>query len=177
MSLFDGIRTKMGEANEALAEAKKSWHDATLTQRETEVTEREERLVEQRRALELELQNLKSGRLKRGIRNGLVTISSALAAFFLGTAVGNQPASHNNTSQHFTADTAGKSASSQSVSDSTAPRSAPETVAACTAKGVAYFKEVGSYPVLHSPPDRGRAAEDVAFERCNRSLLAFGPVD
>lgn len=43
----------------------------------------------------------------------------------------------------------------------------------CTARGVAYFKEIGSYPVLHSEPNAGRAAEDVARERCERTTTAF----
>ena len=41
----------------------------------------------------------------------------------------------------------------------------------CVANGVAYFKEIGSYPTLSSAPDTGRRAEDVARERCNRSCL------
>lgn len=44
---------------------------------------------------------------------------------------------------------------------------------ACAARGVAYFKEIGSYPRLESPPNEGRTAEDVARERCNRTTSAF----
>jgi hypothetical protein len=43
----------------------------------------------------------------------------------------------------------------------------------CVANGVAYFKEIGSYPTLTSPPNQGRRAEDVARERCNRTTTAF----
>jgi hypothetical protein len=43
----------------------------------------------------------------------------------------------------------------------------------CTARGVAYFKEIGSYPTLRSYPDTGRKAEDVAAERCSRTVTAF----
>ncbi|UZK70781.1 hypothetical protein OKW76_07095 [Sphingomonas sp. S1-29] len=50
---------------------------------------------------------------------------------------------------------------------------AEDTVAACTKRGIAYFKEIGSYPTLSSAPNRGRAADDVAAERCNRTLTAF----
>lgn len=46
-------------------------------------------------------------------------------------------------------------------------------VQACVDRGVAYFKEVGSYPTLKSLPDRGRKAEDVALERCIRTTTAF----
>ena len=46
-------------------------------------------------------------------------------------------------------------------------------VDACVNKGVAYFKEIGAYPTLHSDPDKGRRAEDVARERCNRTTTAF----
>lgn len=46
-------------------------------------------------------------------------------------------------------------------------------VSACVDRGVAYFKEIGSYPTLTSPPNSGRSAEDVASERCNRTTTAF----
>lgn len=50
---------------------------------------------------------------------------------------------------------------------------AVDTVAACTKRGIAYFKEIGSYPTLSSAPNRGRSADEVAAERCNRTLTAF----
>lgn len=43
----------------------------------------------------------------------------------------------------------------------------------CTARGVAYFKEIGAYPRLVASADAGRGAEEVARERCSRSLQAF----
>ena len=46
-------------------------------------------------------------------------------------------------------------------------------VDACVARGVAYFKEIGSYPTLTAPPNAGRRAEDVARERCERTTTAF----
>jgi hypothetical protein len=46
-------------------------------------------------------------------------------------------------------------------------------VEACAARGVAYFKEIGSYPTLSAAPNAGRSAEDVAIERCNRTTTAF----
>ena len=48
-----------------------------------------------------------------------------------------------------------------------------QSVEECVANGVAYFKEIGSYPTLSSAPDTGRRAEDVARERCNRTITAF----
>lgn len=48
-----------------------------------------------------------------------------------------------------------------------------DSVVKCTERGVAYFKEIGSYPRLTSAPNAGRAAEDVAIERCQRTLTAF----
>jgi hypothetical protein len=48
-----------------------------------------------------------------------------------------------------------------------------QEIEACTSRGIAYFKEVGSYPVLHYPPEAGRSAEEVAKERCNRTTTAF----
>lgn len=46
-------------------------------------------------------------------------------------------------------------------------------VAACVKRGVAYFKEIGSYPTLKSKPNRGKSAEQVALERCRRTTTAF----
>lgn len=46
-------------------------------------------------------------------------------------------------------------------------------VEACIRRGVAYFKEIGSYPTLSSAPNSGRSAEEVARERCNRTTTAF----
>jgi hypothetical protein len=46
-------------------------------------------------------------------------------------------------------------------------------VEACVARGVTYFKDIGSYPTLTSPPNTGRRAEDVARERCVRMTTAF----
>lgn len=46
-------------------------------------------------------------------------------------------------------------------------------VEACVARGLAYFRDVGSYPTLKSAPNAGRSAIDVARERCNRTTTAF----
>jgi hypothetical protein len=43
----------------------------------------------------------------------------------------------------------------------------------CVARGIAYFKEIGSYPTLSSAPNAGRSADEVARERCNRTTTAF----
>ena len=46
-------------------------------------------------------------------------------------------------------------------------------VESCIKRGVAYFKEIGSYPTLTTAPSVGREAEDVARERCRRTPTAF----
>ena len=51
-------------------------------------------------------------------------------------------------------------------------RGARSDVDICADRGVAYFKEIGSYPTLSSKPDAGRRAEDVARERCARTTTA-----
>jgi len=43
-------------------------------------------------------------------------------------------------------------------------------IEACTSRGIAYFKAIGSYPTLEST---GRSADDVARERCNRTTGAY----
>lgn len=57
------------------------------------------------------------------------------------------------------------------------PSKPTPTVEACIEKGIAYFKEMGSYPALQAAPNKGRSAEDVARERCQRTPTAFGPLD
>lgn len=47
------------------------------------------------------------------------------------------------------------------------------TVDACVENGIAYYKEIGSYPTLTSAGLAGQRAEDVAAEKCSRSQLAF----
>ena len=48
--------------------------------------------------------------------------------------------------------------------------SSREQVEACAQRGIAHFRETGSYPRLNTT---GRLAEDVARDRCARSLTAF----
>jgi len=40
----------------------------------------------------------------------------------------------------------------------------------CVKKGVAYYKEIGSYPMLKS---ENISAEDKALQKCENSLVAF----
>jgi hypothetical protein len=54
------------------------------------------------------------------------------------------------------------------------PRPPATTHAECVQRGIAYFREIGSWPTLMAPPNRGRSAAEVVAERCNRSLMAFG---
>ena len=46
-------------------------------------------------------------------------------------------------------------------------------VEACVSRGIAYFKENGSYPTLSSAPNTGRSADQVARKRCNRTTTAI----
>lgn len=40
-------------------------------------------------------------------------------------------------------------------------------------RGIAYLDSIGSNPKLKEPPNAGRDAEDVALERCRKSVAAF----
>lgn len=46
-------------------------------------------------------------------------------------------------------------------------------VEACVSRGIAYYKEIGSYPTLKSSLMAGRSADAEARERCERSPTAF----
>lgn len=43
----------------------------------------------------------------------------------------------------------------------------------CIARGISYYKEIGSYPKLTSKGMAGRLADDVVIEYCNRTVTAF----
>lgn len=44
---------------------------------------------------------------------------------------------------------------------------------ACINRGIAYYKEIGSYPTLKSEPNKGKSARAVATDRCTRTTTAF----
>jgi hypothetical protein len=46
-------------------------------------------------------------------------------------------------------------------------------IEACVERGIAYFKEIGSYPTLTSSVYEGRSADEEARERCVRTTTAF----
>lgn len=56
------------------------------------------------------------------------------------------------------------------IGGSTGRNTQNNEVDACISRGIAYFKEVGSYPTLTTT---GENAEAVAKERCNRTTTAF----
>jgi len=58
-------------------------------------------------------------------------------------------------------------------SSQTSSSSSARPVEACISRGIAYFKEIGSYPTLLTAPNAGRSADVVARERCNRTTTAF----
>ena len=63
--------------------------------------------------------------------------------------------------------------SEPSLSSSDERTGSSDPVTACVERGINYFKEIGSYPTLSSPPNSGRPAEEVALERCQRTTTAF----
>lgn len=51
--------------------------------------------------------------------------------------------------------------------------SANPAIEACMKRGVAYYKQIGSYPTLSSAPNKGRKANDIVKYRCKRTTSAF----
>ena len=43
----------------------------------------------------------------------------------------------------------------------------------CIERGIQYFKDIDSYPLLKSSVTSGQQADKVAEERCNRTTTAF----
>lgn len=61
-------------------------------------------------------------------------------------------------------------------SSASAPLNVPQETAPfnkCIQNGVKYYKAIGSYPTLHSAPNKGRPTIDVIKERCGKTLTAF----
>lgn len=56
---------------------------------------------------------------------------------------------------------------------SSSPEIVNPEIEECVARGLAYFVEIGSYPVLTTEPNVGRKASEVARERCDRTTGAF----
>ena len=63
--------------------------------------------------------------------------------------------------------------SRQAPAQAAVPPSPARNAAECVQRGIAWYKEIGSYPRLTAPPNRGRDAMDVAIERCGRTIGAF----
>lgn len=69
-----------------------------------------------------------------------------------------------------------KGSDTPSAKDLPAPAASPaqkvfqDSHADCVARGIAYFKEIEAYPFLRST---GESADEVAKERCSRTLTAF----
>lgn len=61
----------------------------------------------------------------------------------------------------------------QAPAQAAVPPSPARNATECVQRGIAWFKEIGSYPRLTAPPHRGRDAMDVAIERCGRTIGAF----
>lgn len=195
MSIVDSIRSKVSEANEALAGAKKSWQSDSLSRREKELAEHERRLAQRKAELDVLLQELKAlerNRFKQALRYGLIALGAAIPSYIVGVNSA-QFVEHSRTSAPaplpaqkpqqvtaplpFHADTDEQqhppSDQPSTVTTSSGFTLPPGPIASCAKRGVAYFIEIGSYPTLHSDPDAGRTAEDVAVERCTRTTTAF----
>jgi hypothetical protein len=63
----------------------------------------------------------------------------------------------------------GKNSASAPSSSNSQQSPALAPMEACVAKGVAYFKKIGSFPTLSD----GRSATQVAYDRCGRTVKAF----
>jgi len=195
LGIIDAFRSKIGEANEVLASAKKSWQDDSLARREQELTEHERRLVQRKAEFDEvlgQLKALESNRFRRIFRYCLIAVCAAIPSYVLGVVTA-QSADHNRSSdisshlpQEKRESTAALSSpadageqqqrdgdQSSSITTSSGFTLPPGPIALCARRGVAYFIEIGSYPTLSSAPDAGRPAEDVAIERCSRTTTAF----
>ena len=194
MGWLESIRGKLNETNEAFADAHKAWKDDQLDGREAAIESREASVAAREaavRKLQEKMRKAESQWFRRKIGFGVVALATAIPSFLIGGAMSTMTKHEQGESSKITPDTSpipSTAPTSPAVTDeqselghdeietvttSSEFNTISDPIASCTKRGIAYFMEIGSYPVLHSAPDTGRTAEDVAYERCTRTITAF----
>lgn len=158
-------------ANDALADAQKSWRDENLTSREREIAQREGILERREADLNRRVKVLQRGEWGKWLRRtfiGAAMLTVAVVSFLAG------------------ATTTGSETSPASVRPVVAPQSesleppsrdAPAATILrkagsfreCVTMGEEYFREIDAWPRLSSGEDAAATAAD----RCARTLGAF----
>jgi hypothetical protein len=191
MPMFDSLRAKLRNTNDALAGAHKAWRDERLDARDLKASERERQLADRESAIAVrlaEIRAIEGRRWRRRLGVAVLVMLTGAICFVVGFALGHSSFASADATQSTTlakSTDAGTRAASEQVAVDQGEvatdvesnlREAP-SVGACRQKGIAYFKSIGSYPTLNYPPDAGRSADLVAMERCTRSPYAFGGND
>lgn len=191
MEFLRGWRSKLSEANESLATAHKSWRDEKLVEREQRATARERTLDERETEVARQLgviRAMEARRWRRRVGLLLTAVAAGTVGFLLGGIDSGLPEAESGTplSAAVPSDgirpqptNVGPSADSTADLEQVARQEIEQigevTSATCVRLGIAWFKEIGSYPTLRAAPEAGRQADVVAEERCARTRRAFGP--
>lgn len=177
--MFEKISSTLKTANDALADAQKSWRDNDLTEREKRIVEKEADLTRREADLKKRIDALGRDRAKRWLLKVLVAvvmIAVAVGAFYAGGIVAltpSGPTSLERTSQPRPNAVAVSNPSTVSApsKEALADQSRVPTFRECVTKGDAYFLEIGAWPNLRTT---GQDAHEAVVERCGRSRYAFG---
>lgn len=176
--MFEKIGSTLRTANEALADAQKSWRDGDLTERDKRLVGRESALAEREAEFRQRVSAFERTRAKGWIRAAVavcLAVGVAIFSFFAGAMLARSPSdpAHSTVvaSAAVNAPSESDSPGTQTVSE--APPLADERVSFrdCVAKGEAYYKEIDAWPTLTST---GQNARSAVIERCGRTTEAFG---
>ena len=164
------IQDTLKKANDALANAQKSWRDENLTTRQGKIEERERVLAEREASLNLRAAKLQRSELRKWfgrVATIVAMIAVAALSYGIGASVPVQAGSSLESVPTVPSASPNVPAETSSYTPPT-PRTAG-SVSECRRMGEAYFREIGAWPLLSS----GEDAATVAAERCTRMRAAF----
>lgn len=173
--MLEKIGEKFKTANEALADAHKTWRSDQLADREKRLSERETTLSARESELERRLQAFQLVQGKAWLRR-IAFGTGAIVLICVAFVVGSMTASSLEGAPALVPTPPRSEATPEArevgtVSE-TGPRASTLSFRECVERGDAYFQEIGSWPVLTST---GEDAHSAAIERCGRTTTAFGP--
>jgi len=164
------IQDSLKKANDALANAQKSWRDENLTTRQSKIEERERVLAERETSLNLHAAKLQRSEWRKWfgrVATAVAMIVVAALSFVIGASMPVQ-ADPTSESVPIVRSSIPNIPAETSTYNPPAPRQAG-SVSECRRMGEAYFREIEAWPLLSS----GEDAATVAAERCSRMRAAF----
>lgn len=180
--MFEKVGAGLRRANEAMADAQKTWRDEALSSREQGLSDRQALLEKREAELKQRLSDFHRLERRRWAVRVIVVVAIAVVGvgfFFAGGLVASipvEPSIYDNipvppplpSTSSDNDDQSREALSDQLRASEPEPRES--SFSECVAKGHAYFREIEAWPTLSS----GEDAHTAAVERCGRTTGAFG---